>query len=166
MEMGITVSKSRNFRTFVAFLAKIIPRAPEERQQNTFGKLYNLLNSLVPCPLWKMHTIIYELVQLDFVFFYFLQPHINLEILVSPKGLQMFSSKRYMSYFCCCLIHKGSPQLLAPHVWFGRIFIFVLHQMPFLMEPKGICVSFLDQTGELSVLGKCVNHFNMGSLFF
>lgn len=41
MKMGITVSKSRNFRTFVAFLANIIPRAPEERQQNTFGKLYN-----------------------------------------------------------------------------------------------------------------------------
>lgn len=45
MKMGITVSKSRNFRTFVVFLAKIIPRAPEER------KFYNLLNSLVPCPL-------------------------------------------------------------------------------------------------------------------
>lgn len=54
-----------------------------------------------------MHTIIYELVQLDFVFFYFLQPHINLEILVSPKGLQMFSSKRHMSYFLLLPYSQG-----------------------------------------------------------
>lgn len=58
--------------------------------------------------------------------------------------------------FSCSLIHNRSPQRAALHVWFGRLFMYllILLNSGYPFWHKGICVSSWDWTTDLSFL-KC-----------
>lgn len=59
--------------------------------------------------------------------------------------------------FSYLLIHKGSPQQLASHVWFGRFFFFFT-PVALLTYAKRICVFSWDQTRSHLLAMWYVNH--------